>query len=123
LRKVRALFIEQRLAADKVAALRAVGMEFDGGKAQAIRKQLEAQNPLGRPGSKGKPEKLDIKRSCSVRGRPEKACCRHPRVCQEHMGQESENAKVGAKRSSRPAHAAAAVGSARGKVRTKAIEV
>ena len=123
MKELRRSFVQDRLSAAKVAALRAVGMEFDGGKAQAIRKQLEAQNPLGRPGSKGKPQKLDIKRSCSVRGRPEKACCRHPRVCQEHMGQESEKVKVGAKRSSRPERAAAPVGSARGKVRTKAIEV
>ena len=38
---LRRWFGEQRLAADKVAALRAVGMEFDGGKAQAMREQLE----------------------------------------------------------------------------------
>jgi hypothetical protein len=42
---LRRSFIEQRLAADKVAALRAVGMEFDGNKARNIREEHEAPDP------------------------------------------------------------------------------
>jgi hypothetical protein len=42
---LRRSLIEQRLAVDKVAALRAVGMEFDGRKAQAIREEHEAPDP------------------------------------------------------------------------------
>ena len=39
--KLRRCFMEKRLAADKVAALKAVGVEFDDLKAQAIREQHE----------------------------------------------------------------------------------
>ena len=47
---LRRWFIEQRLAADKVAALRAVGMEFEGNKARNIREQHEAQSKGAREG-------------------------------------------------------------------------
>ena len=40
---LRRLFMEKRLAAGKMAALKALGVEFDGRKAQAIREQHEAQ--------------------------------------------------------------------------------
>ena len=40
---LRTCFMEKRLAADKVATLKAVGVEFDGLKAQVIREQHEAQ--------------------------------------------------------------------------------
>ena len=55
---LRRWFIEQRLAADKVAALRAVGMEFEGKKAQNIREQHEAPGP-GKDADEKFEEKLE----------------------------------------------------------------
>jgi len=58
MKDLRRSFGEQRLAADKVAALGAVGMEFDGNKAKNIREQHEAPGP-GKDADEKFEEKLE----------------------------------------------------------------
>jgi len=117
---LRKLFINQRLPVGKVAVLKAVGVEFDDGKARIIREQHEAQIPLREPRCKGK---LDVKRSCRICGHcpgSEKTRDECQRSCQEYNVQVSKQATIGAKRPRQPARAPA--GSASGRVRTKTLE-